>query len=56
MCREVRTLEEEIYRMNAQEAEHMLKVFAEDEPSVHFILNNLFSRVREQIVFGGVKR
>lgn len=51
-----RTLEEEIYRMNVAEAEAMLKVFAEDEPSVQFILSNLYSRVREAIIYGGSDR
>ena len=51
--REMRTLEEDIYRMNVQEAEEMLRVFAEDEPSVNFILSNLYSRVREEVIYGG---
>ena len=51
----VRTLEEDIYRMNVPEAEEMLRVFAEDEPSVNFILSNLYSRVREQIIYGGAR-
>ena len=42
--------------MNVQEAEHMLNVFAEDEPSVQYILSNLFNRVRDQIVYGAVKQ
>ena len=53
--REMRTLEEDIYRMNVQEAEEMLRVFAEDEPSVNFILSNLYSRVREQVIYGGAR-
>ena len=51
--RQMRTLEEDIYRMNVQEAEEMLRVFAEDEPSVNFILSNLYSRVREEVINGG---
>ena len=51
----MRTLEEDIYRMNVQDAEEMLKVFAEDEPSVNFILSNLYSGVREQVIYGEAK-
>ena len=50
------TLEEEIYRMNVERAEEMLRVFAEDEKSVNYILSNLFSGVREAILRGGEHR
>lgn len=51
----MRTLEEDIYRMNVSEALAMLNLFAEDEASVNFILSNLYSRVREQIIHGVVR-
>ena len=51
----MRTLEEDIYRMNVQDAEEMLKVFAEDVPSVNFILSNLYYGVREQVIYGEAK-
>ena len=53
--RHTRTLEEDIYRMSVSEAKEMLRLFAEDEPSVNFILSNLYWRVREEIVYGGAR-
>ena len=49
----MKTLEEELYSCNVESATEMLRVFAEDEPSVMYILSNLAPRVMKAVINGG---
>lgn len=46
------TLEEELYRCSQSYARELLRVFAEDEPSVMYILRNLSPQVAEAVIRG----
>ena len=48
----MKTLEEELYSCNVEGALEMLRVFAEDEPSVMYILSNLAPRVMNAVING----
>ena len=48
----MKTLEEELYSFDVPHAQEILRVFAEDEPSVMYILRNIQPRVREAVIYG----
>ena len=50
--RTMMTLEEELYSCDVSSALEMLRIFAEDEPSVFYILRNLHPYVQEAVING----